>query len=57
MYDPAYDGLEAFRFLEFEKSLERFKAKADLIIANRYCSDLEDVSFKVLTRDLCHNES
>ena len=57
VYDPAYDGLEAFRFLEFEKSLERFKAKADLIIANRYCSDLEDVSFKVLTRDLCHNES
>lgn len=57
VYDPAYDGLEAFRFLEFEKSLERFKAKADLIIANRYCSDLEDVSFKVLTRDLCHNKS
>lgn len=55
VYDPAYCGNEAFRFLTFEKSLEVFKATTDLIIANRFSSDLEDVKSKVLTRDLFGN--
>ena len=55
VYDPAYCGNEAFRFLTFEKSLKVFKATTDLIIANRFSSDLEDVKSKVLTRDLFGN--
>ena len=35
-----------------EKNLSKFKADADLIIANRMVSDLDDVSEKVFTRDL-----
>ena len=33
-------------------SLSRFKAEVDIIIANRHCDDLEDVSEKVFSRDL-----
>ena len=37
-----------------EKDLRAFKDRVDIILANRMVSDLEDVSEKVFTRDLFH---
>lgn len=55
VYDPAYENEETFHFLEFVKSLKAFKNQCDLIIANRFDKELEDVRSKVLTRDLFGN--
>ena len=55
VYDPAYENEETFHFLEFVKSLKAFKDQCDLIIANRFDKELEDVRSKVLTRDLFGN--
>lgn len=55
VYDPAYENDEVFQFLTFEKSLKTFKDQCDLIIANRFDKELEDVRSKVLTRDLFGN--
>lgn len=35
-----------------EKSLEKFKKDCDIIIANRYCDELDDCRCKVYTRDI-----
>ena len=55
VYDPAYENEEVLQFLTFEKSLKTFKDQCDLIIANRFNEELEDVRSKVLTRDLFGN--
>jgi len=51
VYEPALDDQEFF-FSRVESDLDFFKRKSDLIIANRYVSELNDVSHKVFTRDL-----
>lgn len=56
VYDPNYYENTAFGFLNFENSLEKFKAESDLIVANRFAPELKDVISKVLTRDLCVND-
>lgn len=56
VYDPNYYENTALVFLDFENSLEKFKAESDLIVANRFAPDLKDVISKVLTRDLCVND-
>lgn len=48
--------ITALDFLDFENSLEKFKAESDLIVANRFAPELKDVISKVLTRDLCVND-
>lgn len=42
--------------LVYENSLETFKLKSDLIVANRYDDDLEDVSLKVYSRDIYNRD-
>ena len=51
IYEPL---IKDNRFMEFEviKSLVKFKEESDLIIANRYSDELEDVKYKVYTRDI-----
>lgn len=56
VYDPNYCENTALDFLDFENSLEKFKAESNLIIANRFAPELKDVMSKVLTRDLCAND-
>ena len=56
VYDPNYCENTALDFLDFENSLEKFKAESDLIVANRFAPELKDVISKVLTRDLCVND-
>ncbi len=39
---------------EIYRDLNQFKADADIIIANHWDKDLEDVNDKVYTRDIYH---
>lgn len=54
IYEPALTT-DSFDHYPVVKSLESFKQQADLIIANRFENDLEDVKEKVYTRDLFNN--
>ena len=55
VYDPSYSFDPSLNFLSFEDNLETFKKCADVILANRFSTQLEDVKSKVLTRDLFEN--
>ena len=51
VYEPALDAPEFFGS-EVTHDLEAFKARCDVIVANRWSDDLVDVAGKVYTRDL-----
>lgn len=58
VYEPTFPGIEdsesapEFYGSHVTADLDAFKSQADLIIANRWNSDLKDVADKVYTRDL-----
>lgn len=51
VYEPTLDAPEFFGS-EVTHDLEAFKARCDVIVANRWSDDLADVADKVYTRDL-----
>jgi UDPglucose 6-dehydrogenase len=51
VYEPVLQD-EAFFESEIVRDLEAFKARSELIVANRVTAELEDVSDKIYTRDL-----
>lgn len=53
VYEPTMD-CDTFFGSQMIKDLAEFKKKADVIVVNRYVEELEDVEFKVYTRDIYH---
>ena len=51
VYEPTLDSSD-FYGSEVIHDLASFKSRCDLIVANRWNSELEDVAGKVYTRDL-----
>ena len=51
VYEPTYAGDEFFKS-EVVKDLADFKKRSEIIITNRYNSELDDVIEKVYTKDL-----
>ncbi len=52
VYEPNLLQEELFFGSEVIRDLSEFKKRADVIVANRYVQELEDVKEKVYTRDL-----
>lgn len=52
VYEPTFKGGDDFFNSKVTKDLHWFKENSDVIIANRWNKDLEDVEDKVYTRDL-----
>ncbi|MEP5780336.1 MAG: nucleotide sugar dehydrogenase [Hyphomicrobiales bacterium] len=53
IYEPAFEDEKLFG-AAIVRDLESFKSSADIIVANRWHEDLNDVRSKVFTRDLFH---
>ena len=51
VYEPAMKEEEFFRS-KVIRDLEEFKEMSDVIVANRWSEELEDVKEKVYTRDM-----
>ena len=55
VYDPANPKIENGGVVISEDNLGKFKEECDIIITNRYDTELDDVKDKVYTRDIFHN--
>lgn len=54
IFEPTYKQ-DYFKGIPVYQNLAQFKAKSDIIVANRLDTGLDDVRDKVYTRDLFHN--
>lgn len=54
IFEPTYKQ-DYFKGIPVYQNLTQFKAKSDIIVANRLDTGLDDVRDKVYTRDLFHN--
>ena len=54
VYDPVLANEETFDGFPVEQDLSKFKEECDIIMANRYDVNLDDVKHKVYTRDIFH---
>jgi UDPglucose 6-dehydrogenase len=52
IYEPTLEDGAMFFGSEVIGSLERFKQLSDVVITNRYHTDLADIEDKIYTRDL-----
>ena len=55
VYEPMMSE-DSFFNSKVERNLENFKTSCDLIIANRLTDELQDIEYKVYTRDLFRND-
>ena len=55
IYEPMINQ-HSFNGIKVCNDLEKFKEIADLIISNRYSKSLNDVSYKVFTRDIFNSD-
>jgi UDPglucose 6-dehydrogenase len=55
IYEPTFDGEEFFNS-KVVKNLNEFKQASDVIVANRFADEINDVQSKVYTRDLFGND-
>lgn len=55
IYEPKYSK-ELFEKIPVTTDLEKFKEECDLILTNRYYSELDDVKDKVYTRDIYNRD-
>ncbi len=55
IYEPSIEECSFFGH-DVLNDLEVFKAQCDVIIANRYCYELDDVKHKVYTRDIFYRD-
>ena len=52
IFEPTLNKLKSFNDCKVINDLNKFKDISDIIITNRITSDLDDVKFKVFTRDI-----